>query len=169
MLALGVSLEIVPVNLLIHAGIFVLVLAVMSRFLVRPISRVLAERDNAITQRRLRADIMTLEADQLERTYQERIAAAQLDAVECREILRREGFAEAAKVMEHARAKSTQQLDAAKQELQQLADEAKTLLQANAHQFGRFIAERILERSVAAHEEMVRGNPADESVTRKAN
>lgn len=169
MLALGVSLEIVPVNLLIHAGLFLVVLTVMTRFLLKPVSRVFAERDGATTERQARATTITTDAAQLEASYRERMTSVHNEARELKEVLRRDGFSQAATVMAQARTRAAAQLDQAKQELQAAAQQARAMLQTDARQFGQLIAERILERTVQVHEEMVRESVANEVGARKAN
>ncbi len=169
MLALGVSLEIVPVNLLVHAVLFAVALFFMSRFLLRPINRVLTERDEAIAKRRARAEATTIQADQLESAYRGRLEVVKHEAREIKEGLRREGFTQAATIMERARNEASQRLDAAKQELQQAAEQAKAVLQADVRQFSRLIAERILERGVQSHDDVLPDNALGESTARKAN
>ncbi|MBI2344345.1 MAG: hypothetical protein HYV02_08455 [Deltaproteobacteria bacterium] len=169
MMGFGVSLAVEPFGLLVHFGLFLMVVAIFSRWLLRPMARVFAARLEATTTRQQRASALNVTAEELTQRYHKELQGARQTAREIREHLRREGFAEAARVMAAARARALQTIEVAKQELHTEAEQAKNLLQAESSAFGQMIAERLLEREIAKREEAVQKSTRAQPQARKAN
>jgi F0F1-type ATP synthase membrane subunit b/b' len=169
MIALGVSLKIELLSLLIHVGLFLLVLTVFSRWLLRPLETLLQARADATTARtRNAAELMT--AAQLAAVeYRAQIDTVRTETREMRDGLRREGFARATTILEAARSEAMGKLEAARAELHTEGEAAKKVLVGDAKAFGKLIGERIIERDLHHLVDEGHGSDSDAATARKAN
>lgn len=164
MLANSVSLEVNPLAIVIHAGLFFIVLAAMTRLVLRPLGRVREARQAATKQRVAEAAQLSAQALALEQAYQQCIEAALLAARAVKDRLRQDGFAQAAGIMAQARADAERAFEAAKAQFAQEADAARATLSTSAKEFSRLIAERILERAIRANTSSEGSNPGERNV-----
>lgn len=164
MLANSVSLEVSPLAIVIHAGFFFIVLAAMTRLVLRPLGRVREARLAATKRRVAEAEQLGAQSLHLEQAYQQRIEAALLAARATKDRLRQDGFAQAASIMAQARADAERAFEAAKAQFAQEADAARATLSTDAKEFSRLIAERILERAIRASNSNDASNPGERNV-----
>ena len=129
---------------------FVLLLTiVLDRLLFKPLLRVMAERERAMSSARELAERSANEA---------RLAAAEFDrkTSEARGVLyrqmdemRRSAMDERAAIMARTRAEADAEIAAASAKLQAEADEARRRLSADADALGAAVADRILGRKAS--------------------
>ncbi|GEM_PF-4352883 len=170
MLGLEVSLAISPTAVVIQAAIFFGVLVIVSALLLRPMIRLNDARHAATTLRSNHATQLNAGAATSEDEYRTKIDAALHEARQSKDQQRQAGFAEATKILNAARTQALAQMDAAKSELQKEVEAAKQLLTASAADFGRTIAERVLERSLEeAVGDVAKGPERDPMLIGKAN
>lgn len=148
MIGLSVSLDVDPIGVLIHAGIFLLVMTVISRFLLRPLTRIHQARTDATQTRESHAAAHVAQAEQMEAEYRVKVSEARLAAMAVREDLRQQGHGEAMRIMQAARKAAVQQIETVKAELNKEVEAARQLLSANAQDFAQLIVSRLLEREI---------------------
>lgn len=130
----------------IQGLIFLAVFAVVSRLIVQPLVRLRDLRRQATVATEAEAQELAELAKVRLEEYERRLQAARQEGAVLRENLRQEGFARASAIIKDARQQALARLDAAKTKMEIEAAAARKLLEGNAEQFGRAIAERILER-----------------------
>lgn len=157
-------------TIIVQLGIFLATLAVVSRFLVKPLMHLRGVRREITIGAQEEARRLLTVAEEKVAEYERRIAAARQDGQGLKESLRQEGYAAASKVMDGARRSAFVKLDEAKARTAKEADGARKLLEADAEEFGRTIVERILERNAAVRKNSrssrqgeVRGGPTQGS------
>lgn len=143
MLGAGVSLEIDPTSVLVHAVLFFTVLAVFSRFVVNPLAKVHDARHAATDGLQEKVDAMIEQVSTIEADYQAQLAAARAEAAVIREDLRQEGIDAAAKILDAARAEASAQMESAKGELEKQTQQARGELQQLSQQYASMIADRL--------------------------
>jgi F-type H+-transporting ATPase subunit b len=126
---------------------FVLLLTIiLDRLLLKPILRVMAERETAIRSARELAERSASEARTATAEFEQKTAAARADLYRQMDDMRRKANDERAETLARARAEAEAQVAAASATLKADADEARRKLSAEAAALGDAVAERILGR-----------------------
>ena len=115
MLGAGISLEIEPISVLVHAGLFFAVLWVFSRFVVNPMSKVHEARHAATGGLQDKVVELTEQVNAVEQTYSEKIAQARSEAMQARESLRQQGVEKSQAITDAARKQTIEKLEQALQ------------------------------------------------------
>lgn len=149
--ASGGGIEIVPDPF--HLGMLVLAFALLiipvDRLLLKPLLRVLDERDQRIAGSRERAQKIEAEADETLGRYRDSIREARESANAERRHLTDEGRAREQETTGAARGEAEQEVMRARGEIETALGEARANLRSAAEQLARDAAERVLGRSLS--------------------
>jgi F-type H+-transporting ATPase subunit b len=126
---------------------FVLLLTVVvNQLLLKPILRVMDERERAIQSARELAERSASEARSAAAEFDQKTAAARAEIYRQMDEMRRTAMGERAEILARTRAEAEAEIAAASAQLQADADEARRRLSAEADALGSAVAERILGR-----------------------
>jgi F-type H+-transporting ATPase subunit b len=126
---------------------FVLLLTVvLDRLLFKPLLRVMAERQRAITSARELAERSANEARLAVAEFDRKTSEARAELYKQMDEMRRTALDERAAILSRTRAEAEAEIAAASARLQAEADEARRRLSADAEVLGGAVAERILGR-----------------------
>jgi F-type H+-transporting ATPase subunit b len=129
---------------------FVMLLTVIvDRLLLRPITRVMREREQAIRSARELAEKSANQARAAAAEFEQKTMAARSETYRQMDEMRRAANAERAEIMARARAEADAQVTAASERLKQETEDARRRLEADADALGGSVAERILGRTVS--------------------
>jgi F-type H+-transporting ATPase subunit b len=126
---------------------FVLLLTVvLDRLLFKPLLRVMAERQRAITSARELAERSANEARLAVAEFDRKTSEARAELYKQMDEMRRTALDERAAILSRTRAEAEAEIAAASARLQSEAEEARRRLSADAEVLGGAVAERILGR-----------------------
>jgi F-type H+-transporting ATPase subunit b len=129
---------------------FVMLLTVIvDRLLLRPILRVINEREHAIRSARELAERSANQARAAAAEFDQKTAAARGEIYKQMDEMRRGAMAERAEIMARTRSEADAQVTAASERLKAETEDAKRRLEADAEMLGGAVAERILGRKVS--------------------
>jgi F-type H+-transporting ATPase subunit b len=129
---------------------FVMLLTVIvDRLLLRPILRVINEREQAIRSARDLAERSANQARAAAAEFDQKTTAARGEIYKQMDEMRRSALAERSEIMARTRADADAQVAAASERLKAETEEAKRRLEADADALGGAVAERILGRKVS--------------------
>ena len=126
---------------------FVLVLTILlDRLLLRPLQRVMHQREDATRSARALAERSALEAREAAAEFERKTTAARAEVYRQMDDMRRTALAERTEILAQTRAQAEQEIAAASAQLQADSEEARRRLAADAEALGAEAAERILGR-----------------------
>lgn len=126
---------------------FVLLLTVvLDRLLFKPLLRVMAERQRAITSARELAERSANEARLAVAEFDRKTSEARAELYKQMDEMRRTALDERSAILSRTRAEAEAEIAAASARLQSEAEEARRRLSADAEVLGGAVAERILGR-----------------------
>ncbi len=126
---------------------FVLLLTVvLDRLLFKPVLRVMAERERAISSARELAERAANEARAATAEFEQKTGEARAELYRQMDDMRRTAMDERARIMARTRAEAEAEIAAASAKLKAEAEEARRRLDAEADALGAAVAERILGR-----------------------
>jgi F-type H+-transporting ATPase subunit b len=129
---------------------FVLLLTIiLDRLLLKPILRVMEQREHAVRSARELAERAASEARSAAAEFDQKVAAARADVYRQMDEVRRAALNERAEIMARTRAEAEAQVASASSQLQAEAEEARRKLSADAEVLGAAVAERILGRKAS--------------------
>jgi F-type H+-transporting ATPase subunit b len=129
---------------------FVLLLTfLLNRLLYKPILRVMAERERAITSARELAERSANEARRATAEFEQKTAEARAELYRQMDEMRRTAMNERADIMARTRAEADTQIAAASAKLKAETEEARRALSAEADALGAAVADRILGRKAS--------------------
>jgi F-type H+-transporting ATPase subunit b len=129
---------------------FVLLLTiVLDRLLLRPVLRVMQERETAIRSARELAERSASEARAASAEFDQKTAAARAEIYKQMDEMRRSALNERAEILARTRAEAEAEIAAASAQLQRDAEDARRRLTADAEVLGAAAAERILGRKAS--------------------
>jgi len=129
---------------------FVMLLTVIvDRLLLRPVMRVMQEREGAIRSARELAEKSANQARAAAAEFDQKTAAARTEIYKQMDEMRRAALAERSEIMSRTRAEADAQVAAASDRLKAETDEARRRLEQDADALGGAVAERILGRKVS--------------------
>jgi F-type H+-transporting ATPase subunit b len=130
---------------------FVLLLTViLDRLLFKPILRVMAERERAITSARELAERSASEARAASEEFERKTTAARAEVYRQMDEMRRAALTERADILSRTRADAEAEIASATAQLEAEVDRARRTLTAEAEALGTAAAERILGRKAAS-------------------
>jgi F0F1-type ATP synthase membrane subunit b/b' len=129
---------------------FVLLLTIiLDRLLLKPILRVMHEREHAIRSARELAERSASEARSAAAEFDQKTAAARAEIYKQMDEMRRTAMSERADILARTRAEAEAEIAAASAQLQKDADEARRRLATDAEALGAAAADRILGRKAS--------------------
>jgi F-type H+-transporting ATPase subunit b len=129
---------------------FVMLLTVIvDRLLLRPVMRVIQEREQAIRSARELAEKSANQAKAATAEFEQKTTAARAETYKQMDEMRRAALAERSEEMARTRAEAEAQVSAASERLKAEAEDAKRRLEVDADVLGGAVAERILGRKVS--------------------
>lgn len=129
---------------------FVLLLTiVLDRLLLKPILRVMEQREHAIRSARELADRSAAEARAASAEFDQKVAAARAEVYREMDEVRRAALNERAEIMARTRAEADAEIASASAQLQAQVEEARRTLSTDAEALGTAAAERILGRKAS--------------------
>ena len=130
--------------------VFVMMLTVIiDRLVLRPVLRVIREREEAIRSARELADRSANQAKAAAAEFDQKTGAARAEIYRQMDEMRRAALAERTEMMARTRAEADAQVTAASERLKAETEEAKRRLEVDANVLGGAVAERILGRKVS--------------------
>lgn len=130
--------------------VFVLLLTVvLERLLFKPLLRVMAERQRAITSARELAERSANEARLAVAEFDRKTGEARAELYKQMDEMRRTAMDERAAIVTRTRAEADAEIAAASARLQAEAEEARRRLSADADALGAAVADRILGRKAS--------------------
>jgi F-type H+-transporting ATPase subunit b len=145
-------------SLLVQLVSFLLLLAVLFRFVYRPLIATLEARTGAIKQQLAEAQAAREAAQRQLAEFEAKLQAAQAEAQTVREQAQREAAETRERLTAAARQEATRLIEAARAEIQQDVRRAKAELRGEVGALAVEIAERLIQRSLHGedHERLVR-------------
>lgn len=129
---------------------FVLLLTiVLDRLLLKPILRVMEQRETAVRSARELAERAASEARSASAEFDQKVAAARADVYRQMDDVRKAALNERAEIMARTRAEAEAEVASASARLQAETEEARRKLSADAEVLGAAVAERILGRKAS--------------------
>jgi F-type H+-transporting ATPase subunit b len=129
---------------------FVMLLTVIvDRLLLRPLTRVMDEREGAVRSARELAERSANQARAAAAEFDQKTTAARAEIYKQMDEMRRAATAERAEIMARTRAEAEAQVAAASERLKAEAEDARRRLELDAETLGGAVAERILGRKVS--------------------
>ncbi|MFQ5699471.1 MAG: hypothetical protein ACE5IL_14460 [Myxococcota bacterium] len=142
----GLSLFPEPRLLAVNIGIFLALIYPIDRLLLRPLVRVLEQRELRTRGVLARAEAVAQQAAELRREFEARLQEARHRAAERRLVILAEGEREDAATLEGARSQAASVLESVRRGIEAELEAARQGLQADAAELGREAAGRILGR-----------------------
>jgi F-type H+-transporting ATPase subunit b len=129
---------------------FVLLLTiVLDRLLLKPILRVMEQREHAVRSARELAERAAGEARAASAEFDQKVAAARAEVYRQMDDVRRAALNERAEIMARTRAEAEAEIASASAQLQAETEAARRTLSADAEALGAAAAERILGRKAS--------------------
>jgi F-type H+-transporting ATPase subunit b len=151
-IALGLaenSIQLVPDGtLLIHVAAIVVMVYLLNSTVFKPINNLLAEREKRGSGRFAESGEILKQVDQKLGSYEQSLRAARAEAYQLMETEHAALREEREKTLARMKAELSASTGKQKEELALQANEARTMLQANASQFAERIGARILGRQI---------------------
>jgi len=135
-------------TLLLQMVNFLILVAILYKFLFKPLTTFLAKRAEGIRQSLEEAKAAREAAAKAREEYEARILAVQREAQERREAALREVEEERQRLMRASKEEADRLVAAAKAEIEQEAKKAKAALREEAVSLSLQVAERIIQRSL---------------------
>jgi F-type H+-transporting ATPase subunit b len=130
--------------------LFVMLLTVIiDRLILRPITRVMQQREEAIRSARDLAEQSANQARAAVAEFEHKTMAARSETYRQMDEMRRAATAERTEAMAQTRAEADAQIAAASDRLKAETEQARRTLEADADALGGVVAERILGRKVS--------------------
>jgi len=145
----GLPISFIPWQVLYVMGLFLVLVFVMNRMLLRPVRAVLDERQRRIDEGRGAAGDSSERIAEREQAIVQRLAQARTDAVTRLEAVKKEAEVVRDGELGVAREAADGRLAEAAKALEASAADVGKSLEAEAEHFGRRIASRLLGREVA--------------------
>ncbi|CAN5564017.1 hypothetical protein BH23ACI1_BH23ACI1_07710 [soil metagenome] len=127
-------------------GIVMLLTIILDKLLLKPILRVMEEREHAIRSARDLAERAASDARAAAAEFEQKTAAARAEIYRQMDEMRRTALGERAETMAATRAEAEAQIAAATASIQAETEEARRRLTTEAEQLGAAVAERLLGR-----------------------
>lgn len=130
---------------------FVIVLFCLSRFVFKPLLKILALRRQHTEGERRKIETVAARTEAMMKEYEAKMAVARQQASQLKESIRREGEEAGAKLVQESKEVAKIQVEKVKQEIQKSVDQASADLEKQAKQLGTEIAGKILGRSLTGN------------------
>jgi F-type H+-transporting ATPase subunit b len=141
------SVQLVPdASILLHLFLVVLMVVVLNRTLLKPINRILSEREKQITGRLREAEAMAAESQEKLKKYNETLREARVAGYKLLEKERAEGLKEKEQKLRQSREELSKQVATRVDQIRQQEQAVKQELEGQAATIGNLISSQILRR-----------------------
>ena len=141
------SIQLVPdATLLLHLVLVVVMVVVLNRTLLKPINRILSEREKEITGRRQEAEALAAESEEKRRQYNDTLREARTAGYKLLEKERAEGLKEKEQKLRQSRDELSHQVAAQVQQIRSQEQTVKSELEGQAATISNLISSQILRR-----------------------
>jgi F-type H+-transporting ATPase subunit b len=141
------------VTLLIQVVNFLILIALLSKFLFKPLTRFLAERAEGIEKSLVEARLARESAARAQEEYRNQILATQREAAVLREQAQREVEAERQRLLKESREEAQRLVAEGKAQIEAETRRAKASLRQEVIGLSLLVAERILGRAMTASDQ----------------
>ena len=142
------TIQLVPdATLLLHLVFVVVMVAVLNRTLLKPINRILSEREKQITGQLREAEALAAEGQEKMKTYIDTLREARGAGYKLLEKERAEGLKEKEQKLRQSREQLSNEVAAQVEQIQQQEQAVKSELDGQAATIGNLISSQILRRS----------------------
>jgi F-type H+-transporting ATPase subunit b len=146
----GDFIQLVPDGtLILHGAIIIIMVVVLKRTLLRPINRILEERDRRTRGLLSEAEQTLVSIDQSLRQYEQTLRGARAEGYQLLERQRAEAVRERERQIASARELLSQQTSTEEQQIRSQAGVARTTLSKEARKIALRISSQILGRPIA--------------------
>ena len=146
----GDFIQLVPDGtLILHGAIIIIMVVVLKRTLLRPINRILEERDRRTRGLLSEAEQTLVSIDQSLRQYEQTLRGARAEGYQLLERQRAEAVRERERQIASARELLSQQTTTEEQQIRSQAEVARTTLSKEARKIALRISSQILGRPIA--------------------
>ncbi len=133
----------------IQLALFLVVFFSLNSLVIQPALRVFEKRKNATDGASEAVDSLRVQIEALMKEYEQKIQQARLQGIEIKEKIRREGEAEAAKIMAHAKDASEAYLKQIRSEVRCEQEAAQIQIKKVIEEVAQKMADRVFEKDVA--------------------
>src|SRR5215208_3166161 len=141
------SIQLVPDGtLLLHLLLVVVMVIVLNRTLLKPINRILSEREKQITGRLREAEAMAAESQEKLKKYNDTLREARAAGYKLLEKERAEGLKEKEQQLRQQRDQLSKEVAAQLEQTRRQEETVKSELEAQAASIGSLISSQILRR-----------------------
>ena len=141
------QIQLVPdATLLLHLVLVVVMVVVLNRTLLKPINRILSEREKQITGQLREAEAMAAEAQEKLRNYNDTLREARTAGYKLLEKERAEGLKEKEQKLRQSRDQLSKEVAAQVDNIRQQEQAVKSELEGQAATIGSLISSQILRR-----------------------
>lgn len=141
------SIQLVPdASLLLHLILVVVMVVVLNRTLLKPINRILSEREKQITGRLREAEAMAAESQEKLKKYNDTLREARTAGYKLLEKERAEGLKEKEQKLRQSRDELSKQVAAQVDQIRKQEQAVRGELDAQAATIGNLISSQILRR-----------------------
>ncbi|MBL8149853.1 MAG: ATP synthase F0 subunit B [Blastocatellia bacterium] len=147
----GSSLLTPDYSLFVTFFIFLALVFVLNRLMLRPIMGVIEERERLTSGAMHEAKKMGHDYDQRLSKYEEQIRAARSESYQMLENKRKDALTERDKLIAQVKSEVGQSIEASRLEIEKSSNEAKNQLEAEARAMANTIASNLLKRSLGGN------------------
>lgn len=141
------TIQLVPDGtLLLHLVFVVVMVVVLNRTLLKPINRILSEREKQITGHLREAEALAAEGQEKMKTYRETLREARTSGYKLLEKERAEGLKEKEQKLRQSRAELSNEVAAQVEQIRNQEQRVKGELEGQAATIGNLISSQILRR-----------------------
>jgi F-type H+-transporting ATPase subunit b len=141
------TIQLVPdATLLLHLVFVVVMVVVLNRTLLKPINRILSEREKEITGRLREAEALAAESEEKRKQYYESLREARTSGYKLLEKERAEGLKEKEQKLRQSRDELSRDVTAQVEQIRRQEQTVKSELDGQAATIGDLISSQILRR-----------------------
>lgn len=141
------SIQLVPdASLLVHLFLVVVMVVVLNRTLLKPINRILSDREKEILGRLREAEALAAESEEKRKQYNDTLREARTSGYKLLEKERGEGLTEKEQKLRQSRDELSNQVAAQVAQIRRQEESVKRELDGQAATIGHLISSRVLRR-----------------------
>lgn len=141
------SIQLVPdASLLVHLFLVVVMVVVLNRTLLKPINRILSDREKEILGRLREAEALAAESEEKRKQYNDTLREARTSGYKLLEKERGEGLTEKKQKLRQSRDELSNQVAAQVAQIRRQEESVKRELDGQAATIGHLISSRVLRR-----------------------
>jgi F-type H+-transporting ATPase subunit b len=135
-------------TLIVQLAIVLGLMVILSQVIFKPFLAILQERRDRVTEAEKKARSLQQQTEELIKQYREGISAAQIQGAMIRDGFRKESLARETEAIQAAAEEANRRIGEMKEKIAEETEATRVMLQSQARNLSRELAERILGRSV---------------------